>query len=189
MFELIVGHDRMLGDVRPQAYAKLGYSSATPCCHPYDICTELIAREAGCVIERPEGGALRVPLDTTTPVAGRATRIRGWPGRCGRSCGEFWRRVCKIRRVRRLGRTRRRSIRGNTEIKSAGDSEHGAERHMDAEAELSGGDFGGFGAPAGAGSGGVFLRAEKALLAPQKIAVAAAARAAPLATPSQPRSQ
>jgi hypothetical protein len=29
----------------------------------------LIAREAGCVIERPEGGALRVPLDTTTPVA------------------------------------------------------------------------------------------------------------------------
>lgn len=69
LFELIVGHDRMLGDVRPRAYAKLGYSSATLCCHPYDICTELIAREAGCVIERPEGGALRVPLDTTTPVA------------------------------------------------------------------------------------------------------------------------
>jgi hypothetical protein len=69
LFELMVGHDRMLGDVRPRAYAKLGYSSATLCCHPYDICTELIAREAGCVIERPEGGALRVPLDTTTPVA------------------------------------------------------------------------------------------------------------------------
>jgi hypothetical protein len=69
LFELIVGHDRMLGDVRPLAYAKLGLSSASLCCHPYDICTALIAREAGCVIERPEGGALRVPLDTTTPVA------------------------------------------------------------------------------------------------------------------------
>lgn len=69
LFELIVGHDRMLGDVRPLAYAKLRLSSASLCCHPYDICTALIAREAGCVIERPEGGALRVPLDTTTPVA------------------------------------------------------------------------------------------------------------------------
>jgi hypothetical protein len=66
---LIVGHDRMLGDLRPLAYAKLGFSSATLCCHPYDICTALIAREAGCVIEAPAGGALRYPLDTTTPVA------------------------------------------------------------------------------------------------------------------------
>lgn len=69
LFELIVGHDRMLGDLRPLAYAKLGLSSASLCCHPYDICTALIAREAGCVIEAPEGGALRLPLDTTTPVA------------------------------------------------------------------------------------------------------------------------
>ena len=29
----------------------------------------LIAREAGCVVEAPDGGALRYPLDTTTPVA------------------------------------------------------------------------------------------------------------------------
>jgi hypothetical protein len=67
--ELIVGHDRMLGDLRPLAYAKLGFSAATLCCHPYDICTALIAREAGCVVETPEGGALKYPLDTTTPVA------------------------------------------------------------------------------------------------------------------------
>jgi hypothetical protein len=59
----------MLGDLRPLAYAKLGFSSATLCCHPYDICTALIAREAGCVIEAPAGGGLRHPLDTTTPVA------------------------------------------------------------------------------------------------------------------------
>lgn len=69
LFELIVGHDRMLGDLRPLAYAKLGLSSASLCCHPYDICTALIAREAGCVIESPEGKPLRAPLDTTTPVS------------------------------------------------------------------------------------------------------------------------
>lgn len=69
LFELCVGHDRMLGDVRPLAYAKLGLSSAALCCHPYDICTALIAREAGCVIEAPDGGELRAPLDTTTSVS------------------------------------------------------------------------------------------------------------------------
>ena len=69
LFELIVGHDRMLGDLRPAAYAKLGLSNAALCCHPYDICTALIAREAGCIIESPDGSPLRPPLDTTTPVA------------------------------------------------------------------------------------------------------------------------
>lgn len=69
LFELLAGHDRMLGDLRPLAYAKLGFSAATLCCHPYDICTALIAREAGCVIEAADGGPLNAPLDTTTPVA------------------------------------------------------------------------------------------------------------------------
>jgi hypothetical protein len=69
LFELIVGHDRMLGDLRPPVYAKLGLSSMSLCCHPYDICTALIARESGCLVEAPDGGALRAPLDTTTPVA------------------------------------------------------------------------------------------------------------------------
>lgn len=69
LFELVAGHDRMLGDLRPLAYARLGYSSAALCCHPYDICTALIAREAGCIVEAPDGGPLRLPLDTTTPVA------------------------------------------------------------------------------------------------------------------------
>jgi hypothetical protein len=69
LYELAVGHDRMLGDIRPQVYARLGYSAATLCCHPYDICTALIARESGCIVETPEGRPLRLPLDTTTPVA------------------------------------------------------------------------------------------------------------------------
>jgi len=69
LHELMVGHDRMLGDLRPLAYAKLGYSSATLCCHPYDICTALIAQEAGCLVEAPDGKVLRAPLNTTAPIA------------------------------------------------------------------------------------------------------------------------
>ena len=34
-----------------------------------DIGTLLIAGEAGCIIEAPDGRPLRAPLDTTTPVA------------------------------------------------------------------------------------------------------------------------
>lgn len=69
VYELLIGHDRMLGDIRPPVYAKLGLGSASLCCHPYDICTALILEEAGGVIETPEGKPLRAPLDTTTPVA------------------------------------------------------------------------------------------------------------------------
>lgn len=69
LFELIVGHDRMLGDLRPPAYAKLGFSAAALCCHPYDICTAVIAHEAGCIIEQPDGRPLNAPLDTTSCVA------------------------------------------------------------------------------------------------------------------------
>lgn len=68
LHELVAGHDRFLADLRPLAFRKLRIASA-PTCHPYDICTALIAREAGCVIEAPMGGPLRAPLDTTTPVA------------------------------------------------------------------------------------------------------------------------
>lgn len=68
IYEIVVGHDRMLGDLRPLAFTKLGLSSSL-CCHPYDICIELILREAGGIVEAPEGGPLRAPLDTTSPVA------------------------------------------------------------------------------------------------------------------------
>jgi fructose-1,6-bisphosphatase/inositol monophosphatase family enzyme len=66
--EILVGHDRMVGDIRPAVYAKLKLGTAL-CCHPYDICTALIASEAGIIVEDPLGGALKAPLDTTTPVA------------------------------------------------------------------------------------------------------------------------
>jgi len=69
VYEIAAGHDRMLGDLRPLAYPKLGFGRAALCCHPYDICTALILREAGAIIEQPDGRPLDAPLDTTTPVA------------------------------------------------------------------------------------------------------------------------
>jgi fructose-1,6-bisphosphatase/inositol monophosphatase family enzyme len=68
LYELIVGHDRMLGDLRPLVFAKLGLRTSLTC-HPYDICVELILREAGGFVEHPRGGVLDAPLDTTSPIA------------------------------------------------------------------------------------------------------------------------
>lgn len=68
IYELLMGHDRFVADLRPLALAKLRVRSALTC-HPYDICTALIAQELGCVITAPDGRPLRAPLDTTTPVA------------------------------------------------------------------------------------------------------------------------
>lgn len=68
LYELLMGHDRFIADLRPLAFAKLGLDAALAC-HPYDICTALIAQEAGCTVTAPDGKPLRVPLDTTSPVA------------------------------------------------------------------------------------------------------------------------
>jgi fructose-1,6-bisphosphatase/inositol monophosphatase family enzyme len=68
LYEIAIGHDRMLGDLRPLVFARLGYASPLVC-HPYDICTELILREAGGIVEAPDGRPLRTPLDTTSAVA------------------------------------------------------------------------------------------------------------------------
>lgn len=69
LYELLVGHDRMIGDLRPAALAKAGFGGTALCCHPYDICTAMLLQEAGGIVETPEGKPLRSPLDTTTPVA------------------------------------------------------------------------------------------------------------------------
>jgi hypothetical protein len=71
LYELMAGHDRMLGDLRPQVYQRLGLRQAIAC-HPYDLCTSFLLEEAGGVVESALGGPLDAPLDTTTPV--------GWVG-------------------------------------------------------------------------------------------------------------
>lgn len=68
LYEILAGHDRFIGDVRPLAFAKLGLKSALVC-HPYDICTELILTEAGVIVEAPLGGPIKTLLDTTSPVS------------------------------------------------------------------------------------------------------------------------
>lgn len=68
VYELATGHDRFIADLRPLAFARLRIRSALAC-HPYDICTALIAQELGCILTAPDGRPLRAPLDTTTPVA------------------------------------------------------------------------------------------------------------------------
>jgi len=63
LYELMAGHDRFVADLRPLV------GPAGLCCHPYDLCTELIAREAGVVITNPAGGTLDAPFDVTSDVA------------------------------------------------------------------------------------------------------------------------
>ena len=68
IYELLMGHDRAVGDLRPLVLSSLGYKAAMTC-HPYDICTGLLLIEAGGVLEAPNGRPLDAPLDTTWPVA------------------------------------------------------------------------------------------------------------------------
>ena len=70
-YELLAGHDRFNADLRPNlesALAGRGQEMGI-CCHPYDVCTKLIATEMGVHILKPDGSPLDYPLDTTTPVA------------------------------------------------------------------------------------------------------------------------
>ncbi|HEU5078290.1 MAG TPA: inositol monophosphatase [Opitutaceae bacterium] len=68
LYEVLAGHDRFVADIRPEAFAKLKLQSSLVC-HPYDICTALIAHEAGAIVEAPFGGPIKAPLDTTSPVS------------------------------------------------------------------------------------------------------------------------
>jgi hypothetical protein len=64
LFELMSGHDRFIADIRPLMEKKL-YRKGFPlgiCCHPYDICTELIARELGIIVTDEYGELLRTAL-------------------------------------------------------------------------------------------------------------------------------
>jgi len=71
LYELVMGHDRWVADLRPliePLLARRGRALGI-CSHPYDLCTELIAREAGVVVTDPSGGRLSAPLDVFSEVA------------------------------------------------------------------------------------------------------------------------
>jgi fructose-1,6-bisphosphatase/inositol monophosphatase family enzyme len=63
LYELIAGHDRFVADLRPLV------NPTGLCCHPYDLCTALIAGEAGVVVTDARGSSIDAPLDITTDLA------------------------------------------------------------------------------------------------------------------------
>jgi hypothetical protein len=71
LYELMVGHDRFNADLRPIVFEALGLrGDSTPlCAHPYDLCTELIAREAGVIVTDENGRQLNAPLDIRVNVS------------------------------------------------------------------------------------------------------------------------
>ena len=79
LYELLSGHDRFAADLRPLVTLMLAARSMERrgtidrplplTCHPYDICTALIAEESGVIVTDPFGRPLDVALDTTSPVA------------------------------------------------------------------------------------------------------------------------
>jgi fructose-1,6-bisphosphatase/inositol monophosphatase family enzyme len=96
LYELMTGHDRFIADIRPvmeQVLAARGLALGITC-HPYDICTELIARSLGVVITDEYGEQLDAPLRVDAeiswagyanaaieaqirPLLERALRVRG----------------------------------------------------------------------------------------------------------------
>jgi hypothetical protein len=71
LYELLIGHDRFQADLRPLLRPLLQERGLSPglCCHPYDLCTELIAREAGVLITSALGAPLNSPLTVDADVA------------------------------------------------------------------------------------------------------------------------
>jgi hypothetical protein len=70
LYELMMGHDRWTADLRA-LLEPLQQRRGLPlghCCHPYDLCTELIARQAGVAITDERGLPLRAPLDVSSNV-------------------------------------------------------------------------------------------------------------------------
>jgi fructose-1,6-bisphosphatase/inositol monophosphatase family enzyme len=75
LYELMAGHDRFVADLRP-FFERRRAGGAALCCHPYDLCTELIARELGVLVTDEHGLPLHAPLDVTSDV--------GWIGYANR---------------------------------------------------------------------------------------------------------
>jgi len=70
LYELMSGHDRFTADLRPlmnKLLVQRGLALGI-CCHPYDVCTELIAREAGVIVTDAKGNQLNAELSVKPDV-------------------------------------------------------------------------------------------------------------------------
>ncbi len=72
--ELATGHDRFVCELRGVISPVLVEQGGKPllCAHPYDVCTEMIAREAGVIVTDAKGEQLSAPMVTNYDV--------GWIG-------------------------------------------------------------------------------------------------------------
>jgi fructose-1,6-bisphosphatase/inositol monophosphatase family enzyme len=97
LYELMAGHYRFVADLRPLLQPVLA-SRGLPlgiCCHPYDLCSALIATELGVIVTDASGGRLDAPLSVEAnvtwagyaneqirrqiePLLHAALRRRGW---------------------------------------------------------------------------------------------------------------
>ncbi len=71
LYELIAGHDRFTADLRAHM-DPITSERGLPrllCCHPYDLCTELIAREAEVIVTGVDGGPLKARLAVEPDVS------------------------------------------------------------------------------------------------------------------------
>jgi fructose-1,6-bisphosphatase/inositol monophosphatase family enzyme len=71
LYELMSGHYRFVADLRPLMEPLLHRRGLVLgiCCHPYDLCTELIAREMGVIVTGVRGEPLRAPLNVNSNIA------------------------------------------------------------------------------------------------------------------------
>ncbi|HEV7299276.1 MAG TPA: hypothetical protein VGN72_07920 [Tepidisphaeraceae bacterium] len=80
LYELIIGHDRFIADLRPLFYRLQGQPEGL-CCHPYDCATLLVAEEAGVIVTDGLGRPLDGPLDVTTGLSFAAYANKGLQSR------------------------------------------------------------------------------------------------------------
>lgn len=71
LYELMIGHDRFVADLRPLLGPVLSARGRPRplCCHPYDLCSMLVAEELGVVLRAPDGNLLDAPFDVESDVA------------------------------------------------------------------------------------------------------------------------
>ena len=71
LYELMAGHDRFVADLRPLVRGVLAERGLPLplCCHPYDLCTVLIAEELGVVLTDGAGRPLDAPFAVDADVA------------------------------------------------------------------------------------------------------------------------
>lgn len=71
LYELMAGRDRFVADLRPLFEVALNRQGLQLgiCCHPYDLCTELIARELGVIVTDEKGAPLNARLSVEPDVA------------------------------------------------------------------------------------------------------------------------